>query len=101
MKQRGLESRIKEKTGLVIDAYFSATKIAWILRHIDGAMEMARNGDLIAGTMDTWLIWKLTGGKVHATDYTNASRTMLYNIKDLCWDEELLKELNICGCCRK
>lgn len=95
LKQRGLESRIKEKTGLVIDAYFSATKIAWILRHIDGAMEMARNGDLIAGTMDTWLIWKLTGGKVHATDYTNASRTMLYNIKDLCWDEELLKELNI------
>ncbi len=98
LKQRGLENKIREKTGLVIDAYFSATKISWILENVEGVKEMAEKGDLIAGTMDTWLIWKFTGGKVHATDYTNASRTMLYNIKELCWDEELLKELNIPRC---
>nr|PZN09150.1 MAG: glycerol kinase [Caldicoprobacter oshimai] len=95
LKQRGLEDIIKKKTGLVIDAYFFATKICWILENVDGANQMAQAGDLLAGTMDTWLIWKLTGGKVFATDYTNASRTMLYNIDELCWDEELLKELDI------
>ena len=98
LKQKGLEGRIRDKTGLVIDAYFSATKLAWILRHVDGVREMAERGELIAGTMDTWLIWKLTGGRVHATDYTNASRTMLYNIKDLCWDDEMLDELDIPRC---
>ncbi|MBM7581646.1 glycerol kinase [Caldicoprobacter guelmensis] len=95
LKQRGLEDNIKKKTGLVIDAYFSATKICWILENVDGAKQMAQAGELLAGTMDTWLIWKLTGGKVFATDYTNASRTMLYNINEMRWDEELLKELDI------
>jgi len=95
LKQRGLGDIIKKKTGLVIDAYFSATKICWILENVDGAKGMAQAGDLLAGTMDAWLIWNLTGGKTFATDYTNASRTMLYNIDELCWDEELLKELDI------
>ncbi len=95
LKQRGLGDIIKEKTGLVIDAYFSATKICWILENVDGARQMAQAGDLLVGTMDTWLIWNLTGGKAFVTDYTNASRTMLYNINELCWDEELLKELDI------
>jgi glycerol kinase len=84
LKQRGLGDIIKKKTGLVIDAYFSATKICWILENVDGAKQMVQAGDLLAGTMDTWLVWKLTGGKVFATDYTNASRTMLYNINELC-----------------
>ena len=84
-----------QKTGLVIDAYFSGTKIKWILDQNPGLRERARRGEILAGTMDTWLIWNLTGGKSHVTDVTNASRTMLCNIQDLCWDEELLKLLDI------
>lgn len=94
-KRDGLEKYIKENTGLVLDAYFSGTKIKWILDNVEGAREKAEAGDLLFGTVDTWLIWKLTNGKVHATDYTNASRTMIYNIKNLCWDERMLKELGI------
>ena len=86
---------IKESTGLLLDAYFSATKIKWILDNVEGAREKAEKGDLLFGTVDSWLLWKLTNGKVHVTDYTNASRTMLYNIKDLKWDEYILKRLNI------
>lgn len=95
LKERGLTDYVRESTGLVIDAYFSGTKIKWILDNIEGAKEKAENGELLFGTVDTWLIWKLTNGKVHATDYTNASRTMIYNIKDLKWDEKLLNELQI------
>jgi len=95
LKARGLEDYVRENTGLVVDAYFSGTKIKWILDNVEGAREQAENGELLFGTIDTWLIWKLTEGKVHATDYTNASRTMIYNIKDLCWDEKMLTELNI------
>jgi len=80
----------RDKTGLPIDAYFSATKIEWILANVPGAFEKARDGKLLFGTMDTWILWNLTGGKVHATDFTNASRTMLFNIETLEWDEELL-----------
>ena len=94
-KKEGLVEYIKENTGLVLDAYFSGTKIKWILDNVEGAREKAERGDLLFGTVDTWLIWKLTNGKVHATDYTNASRTMIYNIKKLEWDEKLLKELGI------
>jgi glycerol kinase len=86
---------IREKTGLPIDAYFSASKIHWLLEHIEGAEDAAKNGDLLFGTIDTWLIWKLTGGKVHATDLTNASRTMLFNIHSRQWDEELLRLFGI------
>lgn len=86
---------IKEKTGLIVDAYFSALKIKWVLDHVDGAREKAENGELLAGTLDSWLIWKLTGGKLHITDYTTASRTMLMNINDGCWDEEILNKLQI------
>ena len=86
---------IRQKTGLVPDAYFSGSKIQWILDNVPGARERAENGQLLFGTIDTWLIWNLTGGRVHVTDYTNASRTMLYNIHELCWDEELLSLLNI------
>lgn len=86
---------IREATGLVPDAYFSGTKIKWILDNVKGAREKADNGDLLFGTVDTWLVWKLTNGQVHVTDYTNASRTMIYNIKDLCWDERLLSVLDI------
>ena len=93
--QRGLEEKIKYKTGLVIDAYFSASKIDWILKNVDGAREKAENGDLLFGTIDTWLIYNLTRGKVHVTDYSNASRTMLFNIRDLKWDDELLEVFNI------
>src|SRR5699024_4163142 len=82
----GYREMIQKKTGLVVDPYFSATKIRWILDHVEGAQERAEKGELLFGTVDTWLIWKLSGGKVHVTDYSNASRTMLYNIKDLCWD---------------
>ena len=89
VRKDNLEEYIKENTGLVLDAYFSATKIKWILNNVPGAKEKAKNGDLLFGTVDTWLIWKLTGGKVHATDYTNASRTMLFNIKKLKWDKKL------------
>lgn len=88
--QEGWDQKIRRKTGLVLDAYFSGTKVRWILKHIPGAIEKARKGDLLFGTVDTWLIWKLTGGNVHATDYSNASRTMLYNINDLAWDKEIL-----------
>ena len=95
LKSRGLEKKIKYKTGLVIDAYFSASKIAWILDNVEGAREKAENGDLLFGTIDTWLIYNLTRGKVHVTDYSNASRTMLFNIRDFKWDEELLEEFNI------
>lgn len=95
LKSKGLERIIASKTGLVVDAYFSATKIAWILDHVDGARERASRGELLAGTIDSWLIWKLTGGAVHATDVTNASRTMLFNLHERCWDEELMEELRI------
>jgi len=95
LKSKGLIGIIKEKTGLVIDAYFSGTKIKWILDNVAGARERARAGELLAGTIDSWLVWNLTGGKVHVTDYSNASRTMLYNIKSLDWDGELLDELDI------
>ena len=91
----GHSEMIKKKTGLVPDAYFSASKIKWILDNVAGARERAEKGELVFGTIDTWLIWNLTGGKVHVTDYTNASRTMLYNIYDLCWDDELLELMNI------
>ncbi|RKX91392.1 MAG: glycerol kinase [Spirochaetes bacterium] len=90
LKDSGYEDTIREKTGLVIDAYFSASKINWILENVEGARERAEKGDLLFGTIDTWLVWKLTGGRVHVTDYTNASRTMLFNIHTLKWDEELL-----------
>ncbi|PKN10706.1 MAG: glycerol kinase [Deltaproteobacteria bacterium HGW-Deltaproteobacteria-7] len=95
LKARGLESYIRENTGLVLDAYFSATKVKWILDHVEGARQKASQGELLFGTIDTWLIWNLTRGRVHVTDYSNASRTMLYNIKDLRWDEKILKELDI------
>lgn len=95
LKKRGLTEVFREKTGLVIDAYFSATKIRWILDHVEGAREKAEAGKLLFGTVETWLIWKLTGGRVHVTDYSNASRTMLFNIKSLKWDEEILAELDI------
>ena len=95
LSEMGLRDMIKKKTGLLIDPYFSATKIKWILDNVPGARERAERGELAFGTVDTWLIWKLTGGKVHATDYSNASRTMLYNISELCWDEELLSLFGI------
>lgn len=88
-------NKIKEKTGLRIDPYFSATKVAWLLEHVPGARERAERGGLLFGTVDTWLMWKLSGGKIHATDYSNASRTMLYNIHELTWDPEILAWLNI------
>lgn len=91
----GLSDMIQNKTGLVPDAYFSGTKIQWILDHVEGAREKAEKGQLLFGTIDTWLMWKLSGGGIHATDYTNASRTMIYNIHELKWDEELLEILNI------
>ena len=95
LKARGLTDKFRAKTGLVIDAYFSATKIRWILDNVEGAREKAMRGDLLFGTIDTWLIWKLTKGKVHVTDYSNASRTMLFNINTLQWDDEILEELDI------
>ncbi len=95
LKKDGYTEMIKSKTGLVIDAYFSATKLKWILDNVDGARKRALNGELLCGTVDTWLLWKLTDGRVHATDYSNASRTMLYNIKELCWDKELLELFGI------
>ena len=91
----GLVEHIKEHTGLLIDAYFSATKIQWILDHVDNARQLAREGRLLFGTVDTWLLWKLTGGKVHLTDCTNASRTMLFDIRRQCWDEHICQALNI------
>ena len=95
LKEKGLTECIREKTGLIIDAYFSATKVKWILDNVEGARERAEKGELLFGTIDTWLIWKLTGGKVHVTDYSNASRTMMYNINTLEWDKDILKELDI------
>lgn len=95
LKEDGHTQLIKDKTGLVIDAYFSATKVRWILDHVDGAQERAENGELLFGTIDSWLVYKLTGGETHVTDYTNAARTMLFNIHDLKWDEEILSILNI------
>ncbi len=92
---KGYKEKFQEKTGLIIDAYFSATKIKWILDNVEGAREKAEKGEVLFGTVDTWLIWKMTDKKVHVTDYSNASRTMLYNINDLCWDEEILEILDI------
>lgn len=98
LSKDGYDQLIKEKTGLLIDAYFSGTKIKWILDNVPGVRERAENGELLAGTIDTWLIWKLSGGKCHVTDVTNACRTMLFNIYDLDWDNDLLKLLNIPRC---
>ncbi len=95
LKMKGLPPVIKEKTGLVVDAYFSGTKIKWLLDNVEGAREKANKGELLAGTIDSWLIWKLSGGQAHVTDYSNAARTMLFNIKELRWDKELLEELDI------
>lgn len=95
LKEKGLEEMFREKTGLVIDAYFSATKVKWILDNIDGTRERAENGDLLFGTVETWLIWKLTKGAVHVTDYSNAARTMMFNINTLDWDDDILRELDI------
>jgi glycerol kinase len=95
LKEKGFEKFFREKTGLPIDAYFSATKIKWILDNVPNAKELAQKGNLLFGTVDTWLIWNLTGGQVHATDYSNASRTMLFNIHSLCWDKEILELLEI------
>ncbi|HIF9181171.1 TPA: glycerol kinase GlpK [Photobacterium damselae] len=95
LKQQGLTDYIRDNTGLVVDPYFSGTKIKWILDHVEGAREQAEAGNLLFGTVDTWLIWKMTQGRVHVTDYTNASRTMLFNINTLEWDEKLLKALDI------
>jgi len=98
LKTNGYDEIIQKKTGLVIDAYFAGTKIKWILDNVEGARKRAEAGELLAGTIDTWLVWKLTGGRVHVTDYSNASRTMLFNIHTLDWDEELLNALNIPRC---
>ncbi|MCL2323783.1 MAG: glycerol kinase GlpK [Oscillospiraceae bacterium] len=95
LKACGFDKVIKEKTGLIVDAYFSGTKVRWILENVPGAREKAENGELLFGTVDSWLIWNLTKGKVHVTDYTNASRTMLFNIHTLEWDKEILEKLNI------
>lgn len=95
LKERNLENHVRKTTGLVIDSYFSATKIHWILNNVPNAKEDAEKGDLLFGTIDSWLLWNLSERKVHATDYSNASRTMLYDIKNLCWDETLLNELEI------
>lgn len=95
LKSNGFDKYIKENTGLLIDAYFSATKVKWILDNVEGAREKADKGDLLFGTVDTWLLWKLTNGRVHVTDYTNASRTMLFNIRELNWDKKILEKLNI------
>ena len=98
LKNKGLVDKIREKTGLVVDAYFSGTKLKWILDNVPGVRQRAENGELLFGTVETWLIWKMTDGKVHVTDYSNASRTMLFNINTLEWDDEILEELNIPKC---
>ena len=95
LKEKGLTDMIRQKTGLVVDAYFSGTKLKWILDNVEGARERAEKGDLLFGTVETWLIWKLTKGRVHVTDYSNASRTMMFNINELKWDDDILNELNI------
>lgn len=93
--ERGLTSYVRDNTGLVLDPYFSGTKVKWILDNVEGAREDAEAGKLLFGTVDTWLVWKMTQGRVHVTDYTNASRTMLFNINDMCWDQKMLDELGI------
>ena len=98
LKEKGLVDTFRAKTGLVIDAYFSGTKLRWILENVEGVRERAEKGELLFGTVETWLIWKLTKGRVHVTDYSNASRTMLFNINTLEWDDEILAELNIPKC---
>ena len=98
LTSRGILDDIKQKTGLLIDPYFSGTKLRWILKNVEGAESMAREGRLLFGTVETWLIWNLTCGKVHVTDYSNASRTMMFNINDLCWDEEILDMLDVPKC---
>ncbi len=98
LKAKGLTDTIREKTGLVVDAYFSGTKLKWILDNVEGARERAEKGELLFGTVETWLIWKLTKGRVHVTDYSNASRTMMFNIKELKWDDDILAELDIPKC---
>ena len=98
LKERGLTEKFRQKTGLVIDAYFSGTKIKWILDNVPGVRERAERGEILFGTVETWLIWKLTKGAAHVTDYSNASRTMLFNINTLEWDDEILRELNIPKC---
>jgi len=95
LKKRGLETKVRDATGLVIDSYFSATKIMWLLDNVEGARERAERGELMFGTIDSWLVYKLTGGREHLTDMTNASRTMFYNIQELRWDQSLLKLMNI------
>lgn len=95
LKAKGLDPEVRYKTGLLIDAYFSGTKIKWLLDHIPGAQAEAFAGNLLFGTIDTWLLWNLSEERIHATDYTNASRTMLYNIRELCWDEDLLSAFDI------
>ena len=95
LKAKGLEAEFKQKTGLVVDAYFSGTKVNWILDNVEGARAKADKGELLFGTIDTWLIWKLTAGRVHVTDYSNASRTLMYNIRELKWDEKLLEYLTV------
>ena len=95
LKAKGLEEKYRQKTGLIIDAYFSATKIKWILDNVEGARQLAEEGKLLFGTVETWIIWKMTKGRVHVTDYSNASRTMLFNINTLEWDDEILEELQI------
>ncbi|MGZ9848909.1 glycerol kinase GlpK [Macrococcus psychrotolerans] len=95
LKDKGLEDEFREKTGLLLDPYFSGTKVKWILDNVEGAREKAENGDLLFGTIDSWLVWKLSGCKVHVTDYSNASRTLMYNIHELKWDEELLEYLTV------
>ena len=98
LKEKGLTEKFRQKTGLVIDAYFSGTKIKWILDNVEGARERAQRGEILFGTVETWLIWKLTKGRVHVTDYSNASRTMLFNIHTLTWDEDILREFDIPAC---
>lgn len=98
LKEDGMEELVRERTGLIPDAYFSGSKIAWILNHVEGARERAKRGELLFGTVDTWLIWNLTKGQVHVTDYTNASRTMLFDIRKLCWDQEILDYFDIPAC---
>lgn len=95
LKKQGLTEYVRENTGLVIDSYFSGTKVKWILKHVEGAKQLAERGELAFGTIDTWLIWNMTNGKVHATDVTNASRTLMYNIKKLKWDEKMLAALDV------
>lgn len=98
LKEKGMVDKIREKTGLVVDAYFSGTKLKWILDNVPGVRQRAENGELLFGTVETWLIWKMTDGRVHVTDYSNASRTMLFNINTLKWDDEILEELDIPKC---